>query len=969
MNVPTPSEAAARHAAVMREAGEAGGGPGAARAGLGSRRRAALPRLAGAAAVAAWVLGTGLRAAQPCTASFDDGTIPPEWQTSGPVAVDTAIRRGETGGALRIEPGGRALWRLRDTDGAGTVEFWVYDDGSAPASPRERLTGPYYGLFQTDGRVLAPGSLYAPYLSGDTSYAITAFNPDAGEQHYMAVQYLGIPRTPGWHRWSFEFDPEKGVTVRHDGKDVNQPRERFQWYRTRVTGFAGVVFAGDATPDRWQTLWVDDVSVTLAGPMKVTPEQSAPPPLTPEQDPAPETPAALVEPLRGVHPRLLFTADEIPAMRERIREGYGKTLFERLLAYLPSCTRPEHTNFLKDATDAQRQGLWRLPTVALHYVLTGDRQSFDRTVAFMDFLLGLDHWETGELDCGMGAANLLAGAALAYDWLHGDLDPAFRARFRDKLLLMARRMYHHGHLAKLPGNHYWQGDPANNHRFHRDAGLVLAALAVAEEGNADDDWLLARTLEEIRFVVEWLPADGSCHESPTYSVFGNTHLMLAVDAAQRCFGERFLDHPFFRQAPLYKLQTMRPDLQGSFGYGDSGSGTGGYHNYLHRACAYHGLADLQAGIAEAERRNQSFFDFAWFSILWWRPLPGGSLAAVPLHAFFPDVGLAICRTGWEPADVGAMFKCGPFGGYELNRYRQRRGMAYVNVAHDDPDANSFQIFAQGAMLAETDRYSNRKRSANHNTILINGAGQVTAGRPEGAGWSQPGGDMARMAVITACARNDDGAVAVEGEAAGSYLANPRGGPKRPALDRFRRAFVWVPGRYILVLDDIRAPEPVEVTWLIQGPELKTLDAAGGRYALASGGASCPFQVTATETLSAEVADSPADDHGKPLGWKQLQLKARTASLRLASVYDPWRRDGLSLTLQPAGPDRATVTVAGPQGADTWEWTAGEGRFGPSRIAGRTPDGRQILLLQDPEPETRRLLERIAAETPAAPPQP
>lgn len=919
----------------------------------------------------ALVLALAARGAEPQTEAFAGEAIPAGWETSGNVAIDRERRHGETGAALRIGPGGRAVWRLRDANASGTVDFWIYDDGSAPAKPKERVTGPYYGACQADGRVLATGSLYAPYLSGDTTYAVTAFSPQAREQPVVAVQYLGLKRTPGWHRWTLEFDPQKGARILHDGKDVNQPRERFQWYRTQVEGFVGVVFCGDATPDANQTLWVDDVTVTLGGPMAVTAAQLAPPPpppMTPAQDPAPETPVRIVEVLRGVHPRLLFAAGDVPAMRERITDGYGKALFERLLAYLPSCTKPDHTNFLKDATDGQRQGLWRLPTVALHYVLTGDRQSFDRTVAFLDLLVGLENWETGELDCGMSSANIMVGVALAYDWLYADLDPAFRSRCRDKLLLMARRQYYQGHLGKLEGTHYWQGDPANNHRFHRDAGLALAVLAAAEEDKTDDEWLLARTLAEIRFVVEWLPTDGSCHESPTYAVFGNTHLMLAVDAAQRCFGEPFLDHPFFRQTPLYKIQTLQPDMKGVFGYGDSGAGTGGYHNYLHRACAQHGLADLQAAIEEAERRNPSFFEFAWFSLIWWRSLPGGRLDQVARQAFFPDLGLAFCRTGWGPTDVGAMFKCGPFGGYELNRFRQRQGLAYVNVAHDDPDANSFQIFADGAMLAETDRYSNRKRSANHNTLLVNGAGQVAAGRPEGAGWSQPGGDMAQMAVVTAYARTGN-VLAIEGEAAGSYLANPRGGPKRPALDRFRRTFVWVEGAYLLVLDDIRAPETVDITWLVQGPELQTLDAAAGRYALAKGSASCPFHVAATEPLAAEVLESSADDRGKPLGWKQLQLKAKVRFLRVASLYDPWHRGSLALTLQPDGPDRAKVLVGGgPQGPDTWEWTAGEGRLGPSRLSGRAPGGRELIAMQDPEPETRRLLDRIAAEAkpPAAP---
>jgi len=912
--------------------------------------------------LAAVVLGARGTAADK-TATFDDPNALAEWQTDGPVAIDTSRSHSEGGGSLKVAPGGKAVLPLRDANGSGTVELWVYEDCSVPGKDKDRQTGPYYGVVQKDGRVLAPGSLYAPYLSGGSTYALTAFNPEQKEQSYFAVQYLGLKRSPGWHKWTFVFDPDKGVTVLHDDKDVNSPRQRFKWFSTKVEGFTGIVVMGDRTADANQTVWIDDVSVTLGGPMKVKPQELAPPPpppATPESDPVPDRPARIVEHLRGVHPRLLFTAEDIPAMKEKIKSGYGKSLYDRMLAYLPACAKPDHTNFLKDATDGQRQGFWRLPTVALHYVLTGDKQSFDRTVEFARFLVGLENWETGELDSGMSSANVMVGAALAYDWLYNDLEPEFRQQYRDKLLLMARRQYHQGHLMKLKGTHYWQGDPANNHRFHRDAGMVLAICAAAEEDKTDDDWMLTKALDEVRYIVNWLPEDGASHESPTYAVFGNTHLMLAVDAAQRCFGEPFMDHPFFRNGASFKVQSMRPGLTEVFHYGDSGGGGSGYHSFLHRMCAYHKLANEQAVITEMDNRNKDFFNFTWYSVIWWRPLPAGSLDAMAKYALFSDVGVSYFRTGWEETDVGAMFKCGPMGGYTLNRYRHSENMKYVNVAHDDPDANSFIIFADGAFLAETDRYSKHKRSSNHNTILINGAGQMTAGRPEGGVWSQPGGDMSVMGVITAHGRNGNNVV-IEGEAAGSYLANPARGPKRPALERFRRTFVWVEGRYILVLDDIRAPATVDVTWLMQGEQLEAEDASVQRYVLKKGTASCAFQVDATEIMDAEILPSTADIRGKALGWQQLQLKATTPAVRLASVYDPWHRGTLSVALRTDGTDHATVKITGPGIEDTWDWTAGDGRFGPSKVIGKDSGGNEIVAMTEPEPETRKHLAAIAAE--------
>ncbi len=316
-------------------------------------------RLAAAVCVTVAVLPMQSRAADTRTASFDDATALAGWQVSGPVSIDVARGRGEGGGSLRVEPGGRAVWRLRDANGSGKVTLWVYDDGSVPAKHKARQTGPYYGVLQKDGRVLAPGSLYAPYLSGGATYALTAFNPTAKEKSYFAVQYLGLKRASGWHKWTFVFDAEKGVTVLHNDRDVNSPRQRFRWFTTKVEGFTGVVVMGDTTADANQTVWIDDVTVTLGGPMTVKPQQLAPPPpppATPERDPVPDKPARLVEDLRSVHPRLLFTTADIPAMRDKTKSGYGKSLYDRMLAYLPACRKPNHTKFLKDATDGQRQG-------------------------------------------------------------------------------------------------------------------------------------------------------------------------------------------------------------------------------------------------------------------------------------------------------------------------------------------------------------------------------------------------------------------------------------------------------------------------------------------------------------------------------------------------------------------------------------------------------------------------------------
>ncbi|MFW6153869.1 MAG: discoidin domain-containing protein [Planctomycetota bacterium] len=680
---------------------------------------------------------------------------------------------------------------------------------------------------------------------------------------------------------------------------------------------------------------------------------------------APAHDGQLLPAVRDQHPRLLFGPEDVPALQAFAKTERGKQFWSQMEAYLPVSRRPEEPTFLRNATHGQREGFWRLPTVALHYVMTGEQTSYDRSVEYMQLLLDLEHWEEGgETDSGMSAANIMIGAALAYDWLYHDLEPEFRNAFRNKLLLQARRMYAKGHLNEDNGPGYWQADPQNNHRWHRNAGLVLCLLAAAGPDRTDDDELIRKVRRELDFVTRWLPEDGTSHESFSYTIFGMAHLTLALDAADRCLGTESLQIPFIKNLPRFMTQSLTPGRDHRFVFGDQGgNGVGqlAYDVALFKAVGANGLRDHLAVLNDILDRNGAAPTRAWLGLLWYpRDLEPGHADAIPETALFADLGMLITRSGWDAGQAASMFKCGPFGGYTLSAYRATTGRDYVNVAHDDPDANSFLLFNDGAFLTETDRYSKHKQSVNHNTILINGTGQTIAGHGESGTWSQIGGDVTETAVVTAFANNGNN-VAIEGEASGFYPANPPDAEPRPALERYRRSFFWIDGRYVLVLDDIRAPEPVEITWLMQGPQLAVSDAADGRYVLeAHNGARCPFQVVSTADATGEIVDSPADHRGKPLGFSQLRRKSRGHSTRVASVYDLWNRGPLTVTLNPIDGEYAVVTVHGSDIADIWDWTPARGRLEPSTIVGLADDGSELLALSRPEPKTRQLIAHVRA---------
>lgn len=634
----------------------------------------------------------------------------------------------------------------------------------------------------------------------------------------------------------------------------------------------------------------------------------------PDEDPVYSGPAVgLVGEL--VHPRLLFNAEEF-AQIKAFHDSAEGAVYRNSLAN----NAAENLTYNLNSTVANSENLAndfgnnRLPTWAMHYALTGDPDSWDSAMEAMNFLLNLALWSGGdEPNCGMPAGNLLTGAALAYDILYNDLEPTFREEFRANLWYHARAMYHLGHLQKANNAHYWQQDPQNNHRFHRLGGLTLGVIA-AYTGDSSEDWLLANTIDEIEFVTDYLPPDGSNHEGINYINYGIRQLLLSVLASDKNLGTNHLSKKYFKNVPLFIALSTAPGLDGRFIYADDSSPSFALGQNHFPGIIRNDLADVQSLL---DTRGSAFSGQPWLNLIVNRSRPtGGSIDNLPRNARFPDLGVSFFREGWEKDDIAAMFKCGPFGGQRLNEYRNANNFHYINVAHDDPDANSFVIWKGEGFVVETDRYSYSKKSANHNTILVNGVGQRAVGKSEGAHWSQPAaGDvsMLDMAFITNW-KNEGDIALVEGEAVGSYPGT--------GLTRFRRSFLWNSGKYILIFDDIRANSlNTDITWLIQSNSLGVINEAEGRFVNRFRGFENPFQIKSNLPYTYQTVYADTDDRGGQLWFRQLQVEFDNINnLQVASLHQLWDTS-MSMTLNTQDSDHATITISGDGFEDVWTWTA------------------------------------------------
>ena len=273
-------------------------------------------------------------------------------------------------------------------------------------------------------------------------------------------------------------------------------------------------------------------------------------------------PLALKPDLEGKHPRLFFTAGDIPAIRERCA-GPHKDFYDRLMsgarAYVGRMPPADEKDCSGDQL-MQQWAWWRLGTLAFAYVASGEDRYGDKARDWVMTFCSYDDWGAGKSrNQSMGAGNMLAGVALAYDLCHDRFSPEERATVRAKLHRQISEMVHNGFEdPKTEG--YWKSDYQNNHRHHRLCGLLLAALAILDEVPEAADYA-GYAEADCRKVLDSLPPDGSSHESPGYMAFGYSYVIRAFAALKHCTGIDLFDHPGIRNMPYFRAYILTPGFR------------------------------------------------------------------------------------------------------------------------------------------------------------------------------------------------------------------------------------------------------------------------------------------------------------------------------------------------------------------------------------------------------------------------
>jgi len=438
----------------------------------------------------------------------------------------------------------------------------------------------------------------------------------------------------------------------------------------------------------------------------------------------------------------------------------------------------------------------RLKHFSLAYAITGEAKYFE---AAKDIALKLSAWPywtdpsySGNLSACLDTGHATQNVALFYDWCHVALTPAERATIRTALIergILPIR----DQLTRL--------DPYHNFWAVINTGFGTAALALMGEDDRADGWVQEAIVNTVK-QFDRQGTDGGSFEGPMYGTYAADMLaqfLFCLDSAK--VPHTLREHPFLDTLPRFAINGMSPDLKGQPVFGDGGWGAG----YAITMAALAAAGDEAARWYLVEAGHLNGLD-SINELLYQAPLLSATALPDPPawrgDDVFESIGYAFLRDDRPDAPFLA-FKCGP---------------PEEKVGHNHYDQNSFQITAYGQPVAADPGYRSYFDPASRRyTVGTVGHSSVVLGLDDAYlasnAVTQAGHDQINLngGRITEFVPSS-GIGLVTGEAAAAY--NPADGT---VLQQFRRRIAQLPGAGYLMIDDLTAPEPAAMSWLLHGP--------------------------------------------------------------------------------------------------------------------------------------------------------
>lgn len=450
-------------------------------------------------------------------------------------------------------------------------------------------------------------------------------------------------------------------------------------------------------------------------------------------------PADLEKRLRKDHPRLIFTVESQQGIEKLARED---TLLQQSIETLVNLANQmisqpsihyklEGPRLLSKSRDC----LSKVMTLSMAYRLSGELRYARRALVEMHAAAGFPDWNPSHF---LDVAEMSAALAIGYDWLFEILTDEDRRMIRtaliEKGLKPGLQQYPDGFAKKI-----------NNWNFVCNGGMIMAALAIADEEPDLAQEVINRALKSLPVGLKSFAPDGAWFEGPGYWMYGTNYLAMLLSSLESALGTDYglSASPGLRHSGHFYLSSMGPSGN-FFNYSDCRLSPMGPTPALFWMA---GAFD-EPFFAEAERQvlnsfvyeldatkygqgeDHYYYRFYPLEIAWYDPRSTDEASTVMLDTYFHGLtDVVYFRTSWEQDAFFVGFKAGRNG-----------------INHGHLDCGNFVLEALGERWAEdlgSDDYNLpgyfeyepdgerwkyfRNSSISHNVLTINKENQRVDG--------------------------------------------------------------------------------------------------------------------------------------------------------------------------------------------------------------------------------------------------
>lgn len=740
----------------------------------------------------------------------------PKWQRSpdvSPVGGKIVLRRGWTVSAMnwdggevvqltpygrewqepRWSPDGRQIALTSDARNLADIFVMDHDGGNLRNLTWQALSNERSPDWSPDGKTIG-------FISDRNGrFELFALNAADGMAQTRIVSLDGDIREPAWgvnNRIAFALQKADGTSslfaVDPDGGNLKQLTDGDVWDGQPAWDADGKRLAFVSNRDGATDIWVLDMAtgetrnVTGGGGAALfpvwVPRQIA---AAPFPVPAADGAALNTNGLELPRPRLLFRAEDLPGIRERLAAEPHATVWKTFLARCEALLDPE--------SEASHSVEASIPAIR-----NNPSKGFDDRSPWIEpiFNLAFARQVADDERYGRRAAELLVRVAAeyakwhqrmvaefpvacAYDWLH-DLFAPDDLRLITGILQSSAEDSHRKIGARYFGT---SNDIENNFATHSAGSFGPIALALAGEPGSDGTWLAAAARLVAINLDTWIGEDGDCAEGISYFAYPVGLLMpflvsLKVNDLHPETRRTHLRH-FANWLAIVNASGHLPAL------GDSDGGPLDFPVGLLRLYPENALAwKLWNSVERPERPDPDVLSLLWFAPSKDRPQ---DFSGLPPTAYFDAQNYQVFRTGYGDDSAFLTFTL-TAGGH----------------AHLECGAIALRAFGEPLLVDPGQAVSEADR---HSQLLIDGRGRFVNHR-------QPNAPEERIAPITksglGAASSVDMVPAFATRVVGTHAlptyAIPAPGIK---IERGRRAILMIGDGtsavppYYLVYDDVR----------------------------------------------------------------------------------------------------------------------------------------------------------------------